>query len=70
MHIYLKIFFTCLTLAAVILTLLPEDKDDLLCKSATEHWRYTQKNYALSTDKSGAAKATINAFNKMKEVCK
>lgn len=70
MHIYLKIFFTCLTLAAIIVTLLAEDKDDSLCKSATEYWRYTQNNYALSIDKSDAAKTTINAFNKMKEVCK
>lgn len=69
----IKVMFIVLTLTAVTLLLLPDGKTAAkakACNEATEYWRYTKKQHAVASDKSASAKTTINAFNKMHELCK
>ena len=69
----IKVMFIVLTLTAVTLLLLTDAGKTAAkakaCNEATEYWRYTKKQHAVATDKSASAKTTINAFNKMHELC-
>lgn len=69
----LKLFFSLLFALAVVVTFMPESEEEQhksqVCISAQDHWVYTKRQYAASTNKSDAAEVVITAFNQMQESC-